>query len=137
MDYASDRPALGYGYDSFWTAQHIADVSFRRGWVIVQAHSGYLQELLDTGAVGLTILVLVLLGGLRAAWRRYRATRSVLALYAIAMFVWYVFTLIPEAVDVGHISTFLIMILLAHFALRNAAPDDDVAGTAHLASVTR
>jgi O-antigen ligase len=137
MVYAGERPVLGYGFDSFWTAEHIADVSLRRGWVIVQAHSGYLQELLDTGGVGLSILVLVLIGGLRAAWRGDSATRSDLALYALAMFVWYIATLIPEAVDVAHISTFLMMILLAHFALRNAAPDDDVAEASRLAPATR
>ena len=48
-------------------------------------------------------------------------TRSPLALYALAMFVWYVATLIPEAVDLSHVSTFIVMILLAHFALRTAA----------------
>ena len=99
MDYAAEKPALGYGFDSFWTADHIAEISLRRGWVIIQAHSGYIQELLDTGVLGLSILVLILIAALRAAYVRYRVTRSPLALYALGMFVWYVATLIPEAVD--------------------------------------
>jgi exopolysaccharide production protein ExoQ len=133
MAYAAEKPALGYGFDSFWTADHIAEISLRRGWVIIQAHSGYIQELLDTGILGLSILVLILLAALRAAYVRFRTTRSPLALYALAMFVWYVATLIPEAVDLSHVSTFIVMILLAHFALRNAALDDDATGPAQVA----
>jgi exopolysaccharide production protein ExoQ len=135
MDYAAEKPVLGYGFDSFWTADHIAEISLRRGWVIIQAHSGYIQELLDTGVLGLSILVLILIAALRAAFVRYRVTRSPLALYALAMFVWYVATLIPEAVDLSHVSTFIVMVLLAHFALRTAAYDDDAPEQARLPAV--
>ena len=135
MDYAAEKPALGYGFDSFWTADHIAEISLRRGWVIIQAHSGYIQEVLDTGLLGLSFLLLILIAALRAALVRFRMTRSPLALYALAMFVWYVATLIPEAVDLSHVSTFIVMVLLAHFALRSAAPDDDVTEPARLATV--
>jgi O-antigen ligase len=136
MAYSAEKPALGYGFDSFWTADHIAEVSLRRGWVIIQAHSGYIQELLDTGILGLSILVLILMVALRAAFVRFRKTRSPLALYALAMFVWYVATLVPEAVDLSHVSTFIVMILLAHFALRNAGQDDDVPEPAQLVRAT-
>jgi exopolysaccharide production protein ExoQ len=137
MAYAAEKPALGYGFDSFWTADHIAEISLRRGWVIIQAHSGYIQELLDTGALGLSILVLILIAALRAAYVRFRKTRSPLALYALAMFVWYVATLVPEAVDLSHVSTFIVMILLAHFALRSAGQDDDVPEPARVVPATR
>jgi len=83
----------------------------------------------------LSILVLILIAALRAAYARYRVTRSPLALYALGMFVWYVATLIPEAVDLSHVSTFIVMILLAHFALRTAARDDDVPEPARLPTV--
>jgi O-antigen ligase len=127
LDFASDHPWLGYGFDSFWTPDHIAIISVKRGWVITQAHSGYLETLLATGVVGLTILTATLFSGLRAAVRRFRATHTTVALFAVAMFVWYVVNMLLEALPESHVSTFVIMILLAHFALRSAAPDD-VAG---------
>jgi len=126
LDFAADHPWLGYGFDSFWTPDHIATISVRRGWVITQAHSGYLEALLSTGIVGLTILTVTLFTGLRAAVRRYRATHTTVALFAVAMFTWYVTNMIPEALPESLVSTFVIMILLAHFAIRSAAPDDTV-----------
>lgn len=126
LDFASDHRWLGYGFDSFWTPDHIAFISVRRGWVITQAHSGYIETLLDTGLLGLGVLTATLVGGARAAIRRFRATHTALALFAVAMFVWYLVNMIPEAMPESHFSTFVVMILLAHFALRSAAPDDAV-----------
>ncbi|MFI5249497.1 MAG: O-antigen ligase family protein [Gemmatimonadales bacterium] len=124
LDYAGDHPWLGYGFDSFWTPDHIAEISVKRGWVITQAHSGYLEALLATGITGLTILIATLFSGLRAAIRRFRATHATVVLFAVAMFVWYMVNMLLEALPESHVSTFVIMILLAHFALRSAAPDD-------------
>jgi exopolysaccharide production protein ExoQ len=124
FDFASDHPWFGYGFDSFWTPDHIAIVSVKRGWVITQAHSGYLETLLATGIIGLTLLTTTLLSGLAAAVRRYRATHTTVALFAVAMLMWYVVNTLPEALPESHVSTFIIMVLLAHFGLRSAAPDD-------------
>jgi exopolysaccharide production protein ExoQ len=124
LDYAGDHPWLGYGFDSFWTPDHIAEISVKRGWVITQAHSGYLETLLATGIIGLTILTATLFSGLRAAIRRFRATHTTVVLFAVAMFVWYMVNMLLEALPESHVSTFVIMILLAHFALRSAASDD-------------
>ena len=124
LDYAGDHPWLGYGFDSFWTPDHIAEISVKRGWVITQAHSGYLEALLATGITGLTILIATLFSGLRAAIRRFRTTHATVVLFAVAMFVWYMVNMLLEALPESHFSTFVVMVLLAHFALRSAAPDD-------------
>ncbi len=124
FDFASDHPWFGYGFDSFWTPDHIAIISVKRGWVITQAHSGYLKTLLATGIIGLTLLTTTLLSGLAAAVRRYRATHTTVALFAVAMLMWYVVNTLPEALPESHVSTFIIMVLLAHFGIRSAAPDD-------------
>jgi exopolysaccharide production protein ExoQ len=55
------RPLLGYGYQAFWLGLEgesyrvILDVE----WVLAQAQNGYLDVLLEMGAAGLTIVVLV------------------------------------------------------------------------------
>ncbi len=126
--FASARPWLGYGFDSFWTPQHIAEVSLRRGWVITQSHSGYIETLLNVGWVGASLLVLVLLTGLLTAVKRYRHVLTALALFVVAMIVWYMTNLLAEAIPEAHFSTLLIMVLLAHLALRSAAPDDSRTG---------
>lgn len=122
--FASARPYLGYGFDSFWSPAHIAEISLRRGWVITQSHSGYIEALLNVGWVGGSLLVLVLVGGLATAIRRYRRVRTPLAMFAVAMLVWYMTNMLAEAIPEAHFSTLLVMIILAHLALRTAAPDD-------------
>jgi exopolysaccharide production protein ExoQ len=131
--FASARPWLGYGFDSFWTPAHIAEISLRRGWVITQSHSGYIEALLNVGWVGGSLLVLVLVGGLVTAIRRYRRVRTPLAMFAVAMLVWYMTNMLAEAIPEAHFSTLLIMIVLAHLALRRAAPDDRPAEAAVVA----
>ncbi len=129
--FVSARPWFGYGYNSFWSPDHIAEESLRRGWVILQAHSGYLETLLNVGWVGVSLLIIVLFTGLWSAVRRYRATHAAVALFAATMLAWYICNMIAEAIPEAHFSTFVIMILLAHFATRAAAPDDLETAPAH------
>ncbi len=80
------------------------------------------------GWVGASLFVLVLFGGLVTAITRYRRTRTALALFVAAMIIWYMTNLLAEAIPEAHFSTLLIMVLLAHLALRTAAPDDSRTG---------
>lgn len=121
--FASARPWLGYGFDSFWTPQHIAEISLRRGWVITQSHSGYIEALLNVGWIGASLLVVTLIAGLATAIRHFRRVRTPLALFAVAMMVWYMTNMLAEAIPQEHFSTLIIMVVLAHLALRSAAPD--------------
>jgi exopolysaccharide production protein ExoQ len=130
LHFAAARPLLGYGFDSFWTPAHIAEVSIRRGWVITQSHSGYIEALLNVGWIGAGLLVLVLIAGLATSIRRYLRVRTALALFAVAMLVWYMTNMLAEAIPEAHFSTLLMMLILAHLALRNAAPDDLELGSA-------
>jgi exopolysaccharide production protein ExoQ len=124
LNLASDRPLLGYGFDSFWTPAHIAEVSLRRGWVITQSHSGYIEALLNVGWLGASLLVLMLTVGLGVAIRRFRDQRTALTLFAVATMVWYMINMLAEAIPEAHFSTLLVMLILAHLGIRNAAPDD-------------
>lgn len=68
--YILQRPIFGFGYDSFWTAERIADVSQEAGWDVHRAHSAYIESLLSVGCVGTLLLVLAATGGLWLALRR-------------------------------------------------------------------
>ncbi|KTT97315.1 O-antigen ligase family protein [Sphingomonas sanguinis] len=57
------RPLLGYGYLSFWQ-DYIGENGLlaRLGmWEIAEAHNGFIEVLLSTGFVGLTLVVVVML----------------------------------------------------------------------------
>jgi exopolysaccharide production protein ExoQ len=60
----------GFGYDSFWTPEHIDHVSTRVEWGVREAHSAYFESILSIGVPGLgLILAVVLIGLARAGWQ--------------------------------------------------------------------
>lgn len=71
MGYASKRPFLGYGYDSFWTPERISAISTQLGWLINEAHSSYLDEVLNTGLIGTVLFLVMALSVLGVASNRY------------------------------------------------------------------
>jgi O-antigen ligase len=70
--YLNGHLLQGYGYDTFWTADHIDSVSAGLDWGIREAHSSYLDAILNVGLVG-ALLVLIAVGvTLMRAVRQYR-----------------------------------------------------------------
>ncbi|MGO8747991.1 MAG: O-antigen ligase family protein [Thermoguttaceae bacterium] len=74
LGYVEQRPILGYGYDSFWTARHIEDVSAVSDWTVYVAHSFCLDAVLSIGVVGLVLLLSCAALGMYRLASRYRAT---------------------------------------------------------------
>lgn len=59
----------GFGYDSFWTPDHIDHVSTRVEWGVREAHSAYIETILSIGVIGLGLLLTMTATGLaQAAW---------------------------------------------------------------------
>ncbi|MGA7524236.1 MAG: O-antigen ligase family protein [Acidobacteriaceae bacterium] len=71
LQYASRRMLLGYGYDSFWTANHIATISREAQWPINEAHSSYIDEILNEGLIGTILFSVLLTSCLVLSVRRY------------------------------------------------------------------
>lgn len=72
--YAEARPAIGYGYGSFWTPRHIEDVSETVFWGLDSAHSVYLEATLSVGLIGAGLLAAAVLAGIARGAGEYRAT---------------------------------------------------------------
>jgi len=67
MTFVQQRPLLGYGYDSFWSADHIYELSRQMQWPVRDSHSAYIETLLNVGAIGIALLAgIVALAALRA-----------------------------------------------------------------------
>jgi O-antigen ligase len=56
MAYVQQRPLVGYGYDSFWSADHIDELSRQLQWAVRDSHSSYIETLLNVGAIGAALL---------------------------------------------------------------------------------
>jgi O-antigen ligase len=72
IDQVWQHPWLGVGFAAFWNPLNISQVIPSDVSVQTSAHNGYLEELLNTGVVGLTILLAFCLGTLTVALRRAR-----------------------------------------------------------------
>ncbi len=57
VSYIGERPVIGYGFDSFWTSDRIAEISFSQGWNISSSHSVYLEYALSLGLLGLIFFI--------------------------------------------------------------------------------
>ena len=92
VDVIGRSPLIGQGYASFWGAGQGSIVEREAPGFIVdllQAHNGYLDTLLETGAVGFAVLIALILAAL------FVAARSAVRRPAIA---WLSMTLVLTAV---------------------------------------
>ena len=85
MDYVDERPWLGSGYESFWTAETIDDVYKHQHWPIESAHSEYVESLLTIGIVGMTLHTLALVLGMIEGIRMFRSTRNLIFFLAASL----------------------------------------------------
>jgi O-antigen ligase len=78
---AQDKPLFGYGYGGFWVfggpAQAIWDALGGDPATTSYAHNGYLQIFLDTGIVGLGMLLALVASAFRKAWGHAAVTKDV------------------------------------------------------------
>jgi exopolysaccharide production protein ExoQ len=119
MTYVGAHPIAGYGFEGFWGPLHTASVSLALGWVVPHAHNGYIEMLLDLGAVGLLLFVVALMSGVFHAQRRLRLfPGDTEALFSVTLLVWVLVSMVSEKVlPQTHYAAFLAMIVLAREAI--------------------
>ena len=54
--YIGFRPWQGFGFGAFWTPRHINDIAVSQEWVISEAHSSYVEAMLQLGVIGLVLM---------------------------------------------------------------------------------
>jgi O-antigen ligase len=95
--YIEQHPLLGYGYGSFWTPQHIINLSDVLQWAVGSAHSAYVQTILHVGLIGATVLMLAVILGVYRAAGYYRATDNEAYRFIFAMLVFNIVAALTEA----------------------------------------
>jgi exopolysaccharide production protein ExoQ len=83
----AERPLVGYGYGGFWTAQRVMSYTRILNWEFNHAHSSYLETLLNAGAIGLALGLLIVVLALWSAAASYRATNDSAYLFIVAVLV--------------------------------------------------
>ncbi len=116
--YLDERPLFGYGFQGFWTPEHILRVSDSQGWLILHAHSGDLNILLELGYVGMLLFTLVVVFGTVRSYAYFRATRDSTWLFMTALLTWAIFASFFDSHLLSmSLRNFFCMLALAKLAL--------------------
>jgi O-antigen ligase len=85
IDMIERRPLLGYGYSAFWGGLESASapVLLRLGWNTPHAHNGFLDILLQLGAVGMIVFLFALFTAAREGVRLVRKDHGTVALWPL------------------------------------------------------
>jgi O-antigen ligase len=130
--YIGKRPLYGYGYDSFWTADHIDAISTQLQWGLREAHNAYLETTLGIGLIGLGLALMAVFCGLATAVAEYKRYRHPLYAYLVGLIV---FGLIDGLLESGMAATSLIPFLAACSLMRMAFASETVPTTGRLPDV--
>jgi O-antigen ligase len=122
--YIANAPLLGHGYGSFWAAGPDSKPVREGYWyiqIINDGHNGYIDVLIGTGAIGLTIAVLFclfLLPAVASIHDQHRCARVMLL--AVLLFI-----LLHNAMETslfsGYRPLWLLLLLVAGFSARGHA----------------
>lgn len=72
----SKHPLTGHGYMAYWDSKQITLLSEKFSWEIPHGHNAYLDVMLDTGIIGVTLYIIIFLTALYMALREYAKTRK-------------------------------------------------------------
>ena len=67
-----EQPLLGVGFAAFWTPENLAIMKQSVGFPVVSAHNGFLEEILNNGAVGFGLFLLFWISTTVLVYRRAR-----------------------------------------------------------------
>jgi exopolysaccharide production protein ExoQ len=121
------NPLIGVGYQSFFLGSQLQTFWQRFGGKVTEAHDGYLGVYLNLGLIGLTILVVFLIGSYRTILKRLRPFSSFAVLGLTLWIVLLFYNISEEAMKLNLMwVTFLLvaidMPLPAEEEVRDLAP---------------
>lgn len=82
------RPLTGYGFESFWTPDKIAEVSDEVQWAVREAHSSYLEVTLGVGLIGAGLLGLLIVTSMGASVLEYACSGDPCFAWLVALLVF-------------------------------------------------
>ena len=93
------HPLLGYGFSSFWTGLRgeSLDLIIASGWVVPEAHNGYLELELGLGPVGAILFLIALVQFARNATEYLRTHRGSESVWPLAFICYFLFHNLAES----------------------------------------
>jgi O-antigen ligase len=123
LEFASERPLLGFGYGGFWSASHIETISNDQRWVISSSHSAYLDQVLSLGVPGAGLYAALLLACFSICVARFLRGRHLYGAWAAVLLFLIIDGLAESLVIMPPLlPNFVSLVIVAHVALVNPAP---------------
>ena len=113
------RPLAGFGFNGFWgvgggSAATSADNAFLAN--ILQAHNGYLDTLLETGFIGLAILVSLIVVTLKHSGRAFRSDAAT-GIFCLSVTLFFAFHNLEESSAFRRFEPTWVLFLVAAIAV--------------------
>jgi O-antigen ligase len=126
--YAEKRPWQGYGYECFWSPEHIEELFRSQKWAISSAHSAYMELTLGIGLVGVVLATATVVWGTWLAYRRFQKTENLGYGFVFAALVYGLANAVLESVFVEtrfpSVVALCGMLMVACFALHRSELSD-------------
>ena len=98
--YVPRHPLIGYGYNAFWTPDHMVSMSYvLPGATYFHAHSGYLDLVLSVGVIGALLFVASVTGALLVHSIRYVRSGDVGFAFMAALLVMLLTGMLTESMN--------------------------------------
>jgi O-antigen ligase len=122
-----ERPTLGYGFNSFMSPERAGEMPYLVAWGVGEAHSLYLEILLGTGFIGLSLFVVILAGSIVRALRWTTRFRDPAFAFLIAYLVFVAVNGFLTAITMYPDPKFFGLLVFGYVLLRD--PEPEVADT--------
>ena len=112
IHYVADRPLCGLGYRIFLSQASLTKVSAAINWIPSDAHSGFIENLVGLGIIGMMLFAGILICGFQRAFSLFGSSSDYLLV--ITVLTWLCTNLMLESIIKGPVfPAFLSMIFLA------------------------
>ena len=113
IGYLAQHPLLGYGYGAFWTEPRVWEISEIAGWIMPNAHNGYLDMALELGLIGSALFIAILIEGFRRCLNFYKYTRLSEYSFVVSLLIFFgIVNLLGSRFVSVSIATFIVFVIL-------------------------
>ena len=121
INYIAKRPLQGYGFNAFWTPNHVYKISKQVQWSVPGAHNDYIELLLGVGIVGFTTYVIILSFAIKRSLILCRNKSEPYSAFCWMILIFYCIVMFGDMISsLVNITSFVVLTLLARTMMGNA-----------------
>ncbi|MCA9128646.1 MAG: O-antigen ligase family protein [Planctomycetales bacterium] len=123
VEHIQEKPLLGYGYGAFWSPKRVHNLSYILDWQFSNAHSIYLETLVNLGAVGFALLLMVIVAVFKRGVGILRVSRDTGVAFTLSLFAMGALNGLVEAIFVN-VGFQMLILLIGSFQIAYYDPSE-------------